>query len=83
MQTILAPSDMISYSNAKSSFIHAHVFPGGVVDKHDDASLWQPLLKQQPTTEYVNHVYMTEVEQLLTGWHHRTFQVDQQDLCYS
>ncbi|KAI9318539.1 hypothetical protein BX666DRAFT_1929075, partial [Dichotomocladium elegans] len=37
--------------NAKSSFINAHVFPGGVVDKHDDSKLWESLLKMPPTDE--------------------------------
>ncbi|KAI8374224.1 uncharacterized protein BYT42DRAFT_575519 [Radiomyces spectabilis] len=31
--------------NAKSSFINAHVFPGGVVDPQDAASLWQTTFK--------------------------------------
>ncbi|KAI8346890.1 hypothetical protein EDC96DRAFT_418898, partial [Choanephora cucurbitarum] len=29
--------------NAKSSFVHAHVYPGGVVDKADHYSLWTHL----------------------------------------
>lgn len=40
--------------NAKSSFINAHVYPGGVVDKADHHSHWQNIIsKSASEKEYV------------------------------
>lgn len=36
------------YRNARSSFINAHVYPGGVVDTVDHFSNWN---NNKPTTE--------------------------------
>ncbi|KAG2201738.1 hypothetical protein INT47_001998 [Mucor saturninus] len=41
--------------NAKSSFINAHVYPGGVVDASDEASLWDSQIKSEKEKRLVTN----------------------------
>ncbi|KAI8337049.1 hypothetical protein BC941DRAFT_426534 [Chlamydoabsidia padenii] len=36
--------------NGKSSFVHAHVFPGGVVDKNDNETSWKHILSSSDSS---------------------------------
>ncbi|KAI9304131.1 hypothetical protein BJ944DRAFT_240839 [Cunninghamella echinulata] len=40
--------------NGRSSFVHAHVFPGGVNDKYDDAQYWQGTFKEAHKDKFFN-----------------------------